>query len=119
MSTLDPTLRVDAMPSFAVSAPLDTASRAPWVLLRLGVVLALVAFLSFCILWIRWQTESSFPGVSADFISFWTAGQLALQGHAADAYRQVPHYIKQFALHRDVSRHYLAFFYPPFFLLPC
>jgi alpha-1,2-mannosyltransferase len=119
MSTLDPSLRVDAMSSFAASAPLDAASRVPLLILRLGVVLSLVVFLSFSVMWIRWQTESDLPGVSADFISFWTAGQLALEGHAADAYRQIPHYLKQLALHHDPFRGYLAFFYPPFFLLPC
>ena len=119
MSTLDPTLRVDATSSFAAPTALDTAARMSSLLLRLGVVLALVVFLSFCVMWIRWQTESDLPGVSADFISFWTAGQLALGGHAADAYRQIPHYLKQLALHHDPFRGYLAFFYPPFFLLPC
>ena len=119
MSTFDPSLRVDAVPSLAASGPLDTASRAPLLLLRLVVALALVGFLSFCIMWVRWQTESGFPGVSADFISFWTAVQLALDGRAADAYRVTPHFIKQLALHRDFTRGYLAFFYPPFFLLPC
>jgi alpha-1,2-mannosyltransferase len=119
MSTIEPSLRVDAMSSFAAPRPLDTASRAPSFVLRLGVALALIVFLSFCVMWIRWQTESALPGVSADFISFWTAGQLALEGHAADAYRQIPHYLKQLALYHDPIRGYLAFFYPPFFLLPC
>ena len=119
MSALDPSLRVDTMSSFAASRPLDTASRAPLLMLRSSVALALVVFLSFCIMWIRWQTQTALPGVSADFISFWTAGQLALDGHAADAYRQIPHYLKQLALHHDPFRGYLAFFYPPFFLLPC
>ncbi|MGA8614720.1 MAG: glycosyltransferase family 87 protein [Xanthobacteraceae bacterium] len=119
MSTLDPSVRVDVMSSFEATGPLDTASRLPLFMLRLGVALALVAFLSFCIMWVRWQTAPGFPGVSADFISFWTAGQLALEGHAVDAYRQIPHYLKQLALHHDPFRGYLAFFYPPFFLLPC
>lgn len=119
MLTLDSSVRVDAMSSFDASGPLDKASRWPLLMLRLGVALALVVFLSFCIMWIRWQTAPGFPGVSADFISFWTAGQLALEGHAVDAYRQIPHYLKQLALHHDPFRGYLAFFYPPFFLLPC
>jgi hypothetical protein len=119
MSALDPSARVDSLSPFAATGPLDTASRLPLLMLRLGLALALVAFLSFCIMWIRWQTVPEFPGVSADFISFWTAGQLALGGHAVDAYRETPHYLKQLALHRDLNRGYLAFFYPPFFLLPC
>ena len=119
MSALDPSARVDSLSPFAATGPLDTASRLPLLMLRLGLALALIAFLSFCIMWIRWQTVPEFPGVSADFISFWTAGQLALEGHAVDAYRETPHYLKQLALHRDLNRGYLAFFYPPFFLLPC
>jgi alpha-1,2-mannosyltransferase len=119
MSTLDPAVRVDTMSSFEATGPLDTASRLLLLVLRLGVALAFVVFVSFSIMWVRWQMAPGFPGVSADFISFWTAGQLALEGHAVDAYRQIPHYLKQLALHHDPIRGYLAFFYPPFFLLPC
>jgi len=116
---VDPAVRVDTMSSFEATGPLDTASRLPLLVFRLGVALAFVVFVSFSIMWVRWQTAPGFPGVSADFISFWTAGQLALEGHAVDAYRQIPHYLKQLALHHDPIRGYLAFFYPPFFLLPC
>jgi alpha-1,2-mannosyltransferase len=119
MSTLDPSLRADVMSSLAAPGPLDTASRVSSFMLRLGEVLALLVFLSFCAMWIKWQTESALPGVSADFISFWTAGQLVLDGRAADAYREIPHHLKQIALYHDPIRGYLAFFYPPFFLLPC
>ena len=119
MSTLDPSVRVDTVSPFEAAGPLGTASRLPLLVLRLGVALAFVAFASFCIMWIRWQTAPAFPSVAADFISFWTAGQLALEGHAVDAYRQIPHYLEQLHLHHDPIRGYLAFFYPPFFLLPC
>jgi hypothetical protein len=38
----------------------------------------------------------------------------------ADAYREVPHFFKELDLHGDVEGWgYLAFFYPPFFLLLC
>jgi len=88
--------------------------------LGLGQGLAVGAFAGFCLLWARWQAVS--PGVSkisGDFVSFWTAGQLALAGHATDAYREPPHMALQLALHGDPGWGYLAFFYPPFFLLLC
>jgi hypothetical protein len=94
-------------------------SRLEPYLLRLGVALALVAFLSFCALWLRWQSAPGVVRVSGDFVSFWTAGKLALAGHAADAYQEAPHFIEQIAVHRDPRWQYLAFFYPPFFMLLC
>jgi hypothetical protein len=85
----------------------------------MGEALALVAFLSFCVMWVQWQSVPGVHKTSGDFVSFWTAGQLALEGHAADAYRMAPHYLKQLALHGDPDWRYVAFFYPPFFLLLC
>jgi hypothetical protein len=119
MSTIDPALCVDAMAPSEVRKP-GKRSRLAFYLLRIGVSLALVAFLSFCVLWVQWQAAA--PGVSTlsgDFVSFWTAGQLALQGHAADAYSEVPHFFAQLALHKDPSWAYAAFFYPPYYLLLC
>jgi alpha-1,2-mannosyltransferase len=119
MSTIDPPLRVDTQASFKVPGPAN-GSRLPFYLLRLAEALALVSFLSFCVMWLRWQTSApEISRVSGDFVSFWTAGQLALEGHAADAYRKLPHFLQQLALHGDPSWGYLAFFYPPFFLLLC
>jgi hypothetical protein len=90
-------------------------------MLHVGEALSLVLFLSFCIMWVQWQmSEPRISKVSGDFVSFWTAGQLALEGHAADAYREVPHFFKELALHGDAEAWgYLSFFYPPFFLLLC
>jgi hypothetical protein len=123
MSTIDPALRVDAtspLPSPSAAQRSSDASRLSYYAIRIGAALALVAFLSFCVLWVEWQSAA--PGVSrlsGDFVSFWTAGQLALAGRAADAYRELPHFAWQIALHHDPSWGYLAFFYPPFFLLLC
>ncbi len=119
MSTIDPALRVDTMSPFKVPGP-GNRSHFEFYMLRLAEALALVAFLSFCVMWVRWQASA--PGVSklsGDFAGFWTAGQLALEGRAADAYRQLPHFALQLALHHDPGWGYLAFFYPPFFLLLC
>ena len=118
MSTVEPPLRVDALSPLKVSR-FATKSGLELYVLRLGEALALVAFLSFCVMWVQWQSALGVSKVSGDFVSFWTAGQLALEGHAADAYQEVPHFFKQVALHGDPSWGYLAFFYPPFFLLLC
>jgi alpha-1,2-mannosyltransferase len=120
MTTIDPTLCGDAMPPLKTPGPLAAGSRREFWLLRIGELLALIAFLSFGVMWVQWQTTSpGFPNIAGDFVSFWTAGHLALEGRAADAYREVPHYAAQLALHGDPRRAYVAFFYPPFFLLPC
>jgi alpha-1,2-mannosyltransferase len=120
MSTINPALTVDTVsPLRARRSP--NQSRAAFYLIRIGLLFALVAFLSFCVMWIQWQEAS--PGistVSGDFVSFWTAGELAVQGRAADAYSEVPHFFAQLALHHDPDDWaYLAFFYPPYFLLLC
>jgi alpha-1,2-mannosyltransferase len=121
MSTIDPILRVDE----AISPPKpqrsgNQSSRAHQ-LLCVGVVLALIVFGSFCVLWVQWQMDAlRISLVSGDFVSFWTAGELVLEGHAADAYNEVPHFFKQVALHGDPDTWaYLSFFYPPYFLLLC
>src|SRR6266700_1492768 len=93
VSTITPPSRVDAMSPFKVPG-YGERSHLEFYALRTGEALALVAFLSF-----------------------WTAGQLALEGHATDAYQRVPHFLRQMAVHRDPDWPYLAFFYPPFFLL--
>ena len=113
MSTIGPALRVDSLSPLKVQGS-GKRSRLAFYLLRLGQALALVAFLSFCVMWVQWQAAT--PGiskVSGDFVSFWTAGQLALEGRAADAYRYQPHFLAQLALHGDPEWGYLAFFYPP------
>ena len=119
MSTIDPALHVDALSPFKVNGSAKQ-SRLEFYLLRIAQGLALGVFLSFCILWVQWQISA--PGVSklsGDFVSFWTAGKLALQGHAAEAYTRLSHFALQLDLHHDPGWGYLAFFYPPFFLLLC
>ena len=121
MSTIDPALRVAATTPFAAPGTLAKASRLQFYGLRFAAALALIAFSSFCVLWVQWQMAT--PGVSklsGDFVSYWTAGRLALAGHAVDAYHKTPHFLAQAALHGDPDGWgYVAFFYPPFFLLAC
>jgi len=117
MSTMGPALRAVSPPPLRMHWS-GKRPRVAFYLLGLGQALALVAFLSFCVMWVQWQISA--PGVSkisGDFVGFWTAGRLALEGRAADAYHEQPHLALQLALHGDPAWGYLAFFYPPFFLL--
>ena len=121
MSTIDPILRVDDAISPPKAQRSGNQSQRAHQLLCVGAVLALIVFGSFCVLWVQWQMDAlRISLVSGDFVSFWTAGELVLEGHAADAYNEVPHFFKQVALHGDPDTWaYLAFFYPPYFLLLC
>ena len=121
MSAIEPPLPVTALSSFRAPAPTRQRSRIGIYVLRFAGAAALAAFLSFCIMWVQWQMSS--PGVSkisGDFVSFWTAGKLTLEGTAGDAYLKGPHYVLQAELTGDPDGWgYLAFFYPPFFLFVC
>lgn len=57
--------------------------------------------------------------VGTDFISFWTASQLALSGQAAAPYDLALHAKAQKELLPAGQAGYYAFFYPPMFLLLC
>jgi alpha-1,2-mannosyltransferase len=121
MSAIEPPLPVTALSSFHAPASVRQGSRIQIYVLRFAGAAALAAFLSFCILWVQWQMAS--PGVSkisGDFVSFWTAGKLTLEGTAGDAYLKGPHFVLQAELTGDpMGWGYLAFFYPPFFLFLC
>jgi hypothetical protein len=121
MSAIEPPLPVTALSSFRALVPVQRGKRIQIYVLRLAGAAAFVAFVSFCILWVQWQLAS--PGVSkisGDFVSFWTAGKLTLEGTAGDAYLKGPHFVLQAELTGDPDGWgYLAFFYPPFFLFLC
>ena len=77
--------------------------------------------LAAAVLWItlsRGGVDRAGKPLGTDFISFWTASQIALGGHPAEVYDMAIHRAAQTALFsRDVG--YAAFFYPPVFLLVC
>lgn len=58
------------------------------------------------------------PSVSSDFVSFYAAGSLALQGRAGDAYDQVAHQRAE-AEAIGPGRGYQFFYYPPPYLMLC
>jgi hypothetical protein len=64
-------------------------------------------------------TDGSGKPLGTDFFCFWTASHLALEGHAAFVYQPVLHQAAQHALFPQLPPAYLAFFYPPTFLLLC
>ena len=57
--------------------------------------------------------------LGTDFVSFWTASRLALEGQPAAAYQSSAHLAEQRALFPSLAGQpvYFAFFYPPTFLL--
>lgn len=69
---------------------------------------------------VGWMFLVPVPGTApgGDFLSFYAAGKLALKGAAADAWRPELHEAMQHALVPDFPD-YLAFFYPPPYLLLC
>jgi alpha-1,2-mannosyltransferase len=119
MSAIEPPLPVTALSSFRAALP--SRHRIQRYVLRFAGAAALAAFLSFCVLWVQWQMAS--PGVSkisGDFVSFWTAGKLTLEGTPGDAYLKGPHFVLEAELTGDpMGWGYLSFFYPPFFLFVC
>jgi hypothetical protein len=121
MSAIEPPLPVTALSSFHAPAAVRQGSRIQIYVLRIAGAAALAAFLSFSILWVQWQMASpGFSKISGDFVSFWTAGKLTLEGTAGDAYLKGPHFVLQAELTGDpMGWGYLAFFYPPFFLFLC
>lgn len=57
--------------------------------------------------------------LGTDFVSFWSASRLALDGQAAAAYDMPAHAAAQRAALPGAGDDYYAFFYPPVFLLLC
>ena len=82
-----------------------------------GLVVAYAALLLSTFFMGIWLVDSQGQAVATDFIAFWAAGKLALQGHAVDAYN--------WAIHKDVATQeagtaFTGLFtwqYPPTFLL--
>ena len=60
-------------------------------------------------------TDLNGKPIGTDFSSFYAAGSMALEGHAADAYDMAAHYARQQQIF-GASTPYYAWFYPPFLL---
>ena len=85
-------------------------------LLLLMVLSALAAV--GCVALSRHGLDPTGKPLGTDFTSFWTASQLALAGHPADAWTIAKHAAAQAALF-SAEVGYAAFFYPPPYLLVC
>jgi alpha-1,2-mannosyltransferase len=75
------------------------------------------------LLWIALShggVDRSGKPLGTDFVSFWTASSIALGGHPAEVYDIAAHQAAQNALFpQSAGAGYVAFFYPPTFLLLC
>ncbi|WP_158818009.1 glycosyltransferase family 87 protein [Methylocapsa sp. S129] len=97
---------------------------ADWLSRERAVAYCRILFLvtlGAALLWIALSHDGidlSGKPLGTDFVSFWTASQIALGGHPAEVYDIAVHQNAQNALFgRDIG--YAAFFYPPTFLLIC
>ena len=107
----------------ALARFIDAFRRADWLnaeRVRVYSLMAMIAFI-FMTLWF-WLRFSLFaPGaepLGGDFISFYAASKLALSGHAAGAWDISAHSLAEHSLFPGFDG-YLAFFYPPPYLLLC
>jgi len=101
---------------FLAKAPWATPQRlrAYAILLALAHGAALAA-----LLWMaRSGVDARGEPLGSDFVSFWTAGRMALQGHAAAVYDPAAHLAAERAAFGTFPGWY-AYFYPPMFLLVC
>jgi Glycosyltransferase family 87 len=81
-----------------------------------GVAIGYLAFLGWLLAQHRWVADPSGHPFATDFLSFWSAGHLALNGQAAAAYDwPTMHRLQQQLMHRD-EQGYFGWAYPPLFL---
>jgi len=83
--------------------------------------LLLVASIGLALIWIvaaRGGIDLAGKPLGTDFLSFWTASRLTLEGRAADAYDVAAHWATQRTAFGPAVG-YSAFFYPPPYLLIC
>jgi alpha-1,2-mannosyltransferase len=97
---------------------------APWAtpqrLRMYAILLALAhgAALAALLFMARSGVDARGEPLGSDFVSFWTAGRMALRGHAAAVYDPGAHQAAERAAFGNFPGWY-AFFYPPVFLLVC
>jgi hypothetical protein len=102
---------------------INALRRADWLNAERGRVYSLMGIVAFIIMalwfWLRFAVFTPGPEpLGGDFMSFYAASKLALSGQAADAWNPAAHAIAENSLFRG-PHGYLAFFYPPPYLLVC
>jgi alpha-1,2-mannosyltransferase len=101
---------------------IDLARRADWLdrdrIFAWSIVLLIeeVLLLAFLALWQHGVFVQIETPPSADFVSFYAAGKLALAGTPALAYDPVAHFLAE---QQATGGDYQFFFYPPIFLMIC
>jgi hypothetical protein len=95
----------------------DTALSRPAELALFALLVANAVYLAASFLQGSWILRPDGTGILTDFVTIWSAGKLALAGHAAAAYDwEVLQYTDQLTIGRPLDA-YLAWPYPPPFLL--
>ena len=102
---------------------IDAFRRADWLNAERGRIYSLMGVIAFIIMalwfWLRFAVFAPGPEpLGGDFVSFYAASKLALAGHAADSWNPAAHRLAEDSLFRG-EHGYLAFFYPPPYLLLC
>jgi hypothetical protein len=88
----------------------------PWALVvASGVGFAYLAQLVWLALTHRWLVDAGGHPLAADFLAFWSAGRLALSGHAASAYDWPTMHALQARLMHHAAVGFLGWAYPPLF----
>jgi hypothetical protein len=80
-----------------------------------GIALGYLAFLGQTLILHRWIWDTAGRPLATDFISFWSAGHLALQGNAAAAYDWPTMHRLQIAMMGLDPGGYFGWAYPPLF----
>lgn len=96
----------------------DSHGQFAGLLARLCVMLAAAQLVALPLLWFSndWIIGREGVAIPTDFINVWTAGRIALTGHAADAYDwAIQKQLEVVTLGRDFEGYY-AWHYPPPFL---
>jgi hypothetical protein len=87
--------------------------------LSLAVLLGYVGFLTWLALTRRWLVDADGFPMAGDFVSWWSAGRMAIEGRAPEAYDWILH--KQVQVAHAIGRDFQDFFGwhnpPPYFLL--
>ncbi|MFT4074083.1 MAG: glycosyltransferase family 87 protein [Asticcacaulis sp.] len=104
----------------AFSRYIDAIRRADWLNGERGRVYSLMGVIAFAVMavWILGRFMATPDGMGGDFLSFYAASKLALTGQAAHAWNPDIHAAAEHAALKG-SGGYLAFFYPPPYLLVC
>jgi len=101
----------------AMTRGLDISARLPplAIVAASGIAFAYLVQLGISLAGHGWIADASGHPLAQDFLSFWSAGQMALSGHPATAYDWPAMHALQQQLMGHEPRGYLGWAYPPLF----